>query len=120
MEIIGVVAAIAIVIFFVFSSSFESKTLRIAMHALQVTMNKVPENSAEYFPPPSVMKAILKSNFSPEQAKASLQRDYGQAKPESAAYHLLDFVGHLFMQNSKPDMGSWCLAARDSLEAHVR
>lgn len=120
MEIVGVIAFIAIVLFIVLSSSFESKTLRVAMNALQITMHKFPESSAEYFPPPAIMKATLKSNFFPEQARASLQRDYGQVKAESAAYHLLDYVGHLFIQNSKPDMGGWCLAARDTLEAHVR
>ena len=85
-----------------------------------VRMHKFPESSEEYFPPPAIMKATLKSSFFPEQARASLQRDYGQVKAESAAYHLLDYVGHLFIQNSKPDMGGWCLAARDTLEAHVR
>lgn len=114
MEVIGFVVIVAVVVCVVRSNSFESKTFRLAMDALQKTTNAVPENSTEYFPPPGVMKATLKENFFPDQVKASLQRDYGQVKAEYAAYHLLDFVGHLFLQNSKPDMGAWCLAARDT------
>lgn len=92
-------------------SSFESKTIKIAMEALRETTNMVPENSTEYFPTPAEMKATLKENFFPEQMKASLKRDYGDAKPEYAAYHLLDIVGHLFVQNSKRDIGMWCVHA---------
>ena len=92
-------------------SSFESKTIKIAMGALQETTNMVPENSTEYFPTPAEMKATLKANFFPEQMKASLKRDYGEAKPEYAAYHLLDILAHLFEQNSKRDMGMWCAHA---------
>ena len=101
-------------------SSFESKTIKIAMEALAERTNMVPQNSTEYFPSQAEMKATLKENFFPEQMKASLKRDYGEAKPEYAAYHLLDILGHLFVQNSKPDMGSWCIHAslylRDQME----
>lgn len=99
--------------------SFKSKTIKIAMEALRKTMDSVPENSGEYFPPPAVMKATLNENFFPEQSKASLQRDYGVAKPEYAAYHLLDYLAHLFQQHSKKDMATWCGAARDTLTAQV-
>lgn len=119
MGFFGILAVVVVLIFLVRSNSFESKTIKLAMDALQRTTNAVPESSAEYFPPPGVMKATLKENFFPDQMKSSLQRDYGVAKAEHAAYHLLDIVGHLFLQNSKPDMSAWCLAARDTLEAHV-
>jgi len=96
--------------------SFESKTIQISMEALQKNVNAVPQDSTEYFPAPPEIKATLKENFFPEQSKASLQRDYGVAKPEYAAYHLLDFISHLFMQNSRPHMGAWFMAASESLQ----
>lgn len=100
-------------------SSFESKTIKIAMNALAETTNMVPQNSTEYFPSQPEMKATLKANFFPEQMKASLKRDYGVAKPENAAYHLLDIVGHLFDQNSKPDMAGWCFHASIHLDKQM-
>ncbi|MCP5163336.1 MAG: hypothetical protein H6999_10200 [Hahellaceae bacterium] len=100
--------------------SFESKTINIAMEALQKNVHVVPESSTEYFPPPEIIKATLKSNFFPEQSKRSLQRDYGVAKPEYAAYHLLDLVGRLFLQEMKPDMGAWFMAAKDSLRVYMK
>lgn len=118
MGFFGILAIVVIVILLIPSNSFEPKAIRLAMDALQRTSSTVPESSAEYFPPPGVMKATLKENFCPSQMKLSLQRDYGAAKAEHAAYHLLDIVGHLFLQNSKPDMSTWCLSARDTLGAH--
>lgn len=98
-----------------FRESFESKTIKIAMGALRKTTGAMPESSAEYFPPPAIMKATLKENFFPQQSKASLQKTYGFARPDYAAYYLLDYVGNLFMQHKKNDMAAWCMAAKDIL-----
>lgn len=107
------------VAFLGYSDSFESRTIRLAMDALRKTENTVPETSVEYFPSPKIMKATLMENFFPDQMKSSLRRYYGEVKAEYGAYHLLDYVGHIFIRSSKPDMGAWCLAGRDTLQPHV-
>ena len=110
-----VIVAVIVLAFLMVASSFEPRTIRIAMNALKDTVDTFPEDSSEYFPPPTIVKATLQQNFFPQQMKMSLQRDYGVARPEDAAYHLLDIVGHLFKSNSNPHMAAWFLAARDSL-----
>jgi len=103
-----------------FFGSYESKVIKVAMDALRVTVETVPEGSPEHFPPPAVMKATLKENFFPEQSKASMKKYYGEVKPELGAYHLLDYVGHLFKQHARPDMAEWCFVAKDTLRGYIK
>lgn len=103
------------------SVTFEERAIRLAMDALRKTVDTVPLFSTEYFyfPPPPIMEATLYENFNPDQMRLSLTRIYGAAKPELAAYHLLDYVEHAFFRTNNSHMAAWCHAAKGTLDEYV-
>ena len=122
MGIVGYIAAAVVTLLIIRSltaaNTFKSRTLRLAFEALRKNIDAFPEDSTEYFPPRSVIKATLAESFDFINPGQTLLRRYSTVTPELAAYHILDYVGHLF-DNERPNMASWCFAAKDSLEPDV-
>ncbi len=48
-----------------FFGSYESKVIKVAMDALRVTAETVPEGSPEHFPPPGSNEGDAKREFFP-------------------------------------------------------
>ena len=94
---------------------FRTRTLKAAMNALRQTEAPVVDMQ-EYFPTPASIRAELGTQFDVMGVggwKKSLSANGGAATPERCAYHLLDYIGRLLQRDDCPNIGGWCLSARD-------
>lgn len=117
--VVGSIIGIIVVMKIVGIGSFRSHTIRVATNALRETIDAFPEDSTEYLPSEAIVKATLAENYDLTNINISIKKYYSKVSPELAAYHLLDYLEHLFKQNDRPHMAAWCLAAEKSLEHYV-
>ena len=119
MEVILYALLLIFVFFVIKNCTYRARTIRVAIKALQKTTDSFPEDSTEYFPPKHIIKATLEQNLNLEATKKALKPAYSNMSPEIEAYHLLDYVGKLFVHEKNPHMGQWHLAAKETLQKYV-
>lgn len=110
-------AAIFLVAFLIFklagAFSLKGRTISHALEALRKNVHVVPDDSKEYFPTTSIMKATLRTSYD----LAGIDKAETKESTEQASM-LLDFVGRMFEEDSHPHMAQWCFSSRDSLQSN--
>ncbi|ABZ78594.1 hypothetical protein Shal_4054 [Shewanella halifaxensis HAW-EB4] len=107
--------AFVIIVILIMKNSFNAKCMKVAMKALEITIEPFDLSAGEYLPAPPTMKVMLLGFLSARDLKQILINVFDFSTPELGAYYMLDQLSEAFEAESKKEMAAWFGRARDRL-----